>query len=133
MLSIVFKYFKQKWWEKVGEVESKKYVLQDYNSGKKIISELDSLGKPVYVIPGNWDFTSKSYAERTAGLEFVKYQDLIRNSKNLNWWKKGIKNLQGLEILAFGGEVVAGDYLNKGVLNDNEREKFIRENKKQTR
>lgn len=135
LLSLIFKYFQQRWWKKVGLKKAKEYVLEDYNSGRKIIQELGSLNKKVYIIPGNWDFISKSTLERTAGMNLIMYPHLIKKFKNLHFWRRGLKKLGKLNILAFGGEITANEYTNeKGYYKDNARKlaKYKRANKKHT-
>ena len=136
LLEIIFKNFAEKLWKKIGKKKSRNLVLEDYNSGKKIINELDSLNKPVYTIFGNWDFISKSNLERTAGLNLLKYPELIKRSKNINYWKRGIKKVKELSVLAFGGSVTAGNYTDKnGFLKNKKRRlmKYVRWNKKETK
>ena len=113
LLKLIFKHFSGKWWKKVGVEKAKKYIMEDYNSGKRIINELASLNKEVYIISGNWDFISKSTLERTAGLNLTMYPKLIKKHKKLHYWKRGLKKVRGLDILAFGGEITAGEYVNK--------------------
>ncbi|MCX6749395.1 MAG: metallophosphoesterase [Candidatus Pacearchaeota archaeon] len=132
-LKVIFKYFGEKWWEIVGIKKAKQYIFEDYNSGKKMINELDSLGKPVYTIMGNWDFNSKSNFERIAKLNLKKYQEIIRKTKNIKYWARGIKNVNGLNILAFGGMVTAKAYLEKGNRKEKVRKKFIRKNRKEVK
>ena len=134
LLGVIFKYFRQNWWEKIGLKKAKKYVLEDYNAGKKIINELNKLKKPVYIIPGNWDFTSKGKVERTAGFDLVSYPNLIRKKKNLKYWNRGLKKIKGLKILAFGGQVTAGAYLEKGgFFKGKKRDREVKRNKKETK
>lgn len=135
LLNVIFKYLGESWWKKIEIDKAKKYVLEDYNSGVKILKELDKLNKPVYIISGNWDFISKSKLERTAGLNLVNYPIIIRNSKNLKYWKRGIRRVHGINILAFGGQVTAGDYIDKKGFYKNKPKKLmkhIKDNKKET-
>ncbi|MFH1522186.1 MAG: metallophosphoesterase [archaeon] len=66
LLKIIFKYFDQGWWNIVGKEKAQKYILEDYNSGKRIINELNKIENKIYMINGNWDFTSLSKAEKTS-------------------------------------------------------------------
>jgi Icc-related predicted phosphoesterase len=132
LLKVVFKYLvKGKWWEVVGKKRARNYVLEDYNSGKKILNDLHKLEKPVYAIMGNWDFDSKAQLETTAGLKLKTYPNLMKNLK-ITYWKRGIKRMKGLKILAFGGMVTAGAYLEKGVFSDKKWRKNKKKNKRET-
>ena len=138
LLKIIFKHMGEKipWYDSVGIEKAKRYVLEDYNSGKKIIEELGVFKRKIYFIPGNWDFITQSKFERNAKLKLTLYQDLVKKHSNLHWWRRGIKKLGNLEILAFGGVVTAGEYTKKnGFYGKNKRklEKNIRSNKKETK
>lgn len=134
LLKIIFKYLGEKWWKKIKPSRAKKYVLEDYGSGKKILRDLDKLGIPVYIIPGNWDFTSKTRTEKTLNLQLEIYQKIVRGSKNLVWWNRGIKRIGKLKILAFGGQVTAGDYLKKlKIFDEKKRKSFIKQNRRETK
>lgn len=133
LLKIIFNYLGKKWWEQISLEKAKKYLLEDYNSGKKIIYELDKLNKPFFIIPGNWDFTSRSIIERNVGLKFKLYQEIVKKSRNLHWWNRGVKKIDNLKIIVFGGIVTAGAYLYKNkVFSEKQRKKFIQKNKKET-
>lgn len=131
LLKIIFKYFKKKWWDIVGEEKAERLVLQDYKSGKKIIDKLDSIGKTIYIIPGNWDFGNRERWERTAGLKLENYPKLISKKKNLVFFNRTLKEINGFNILFFGGMVTAGTYILKGIFKEKEREKFIKKNNKE--
>lgn len=132
LLKIVFKYFGKKWWRVIGKKKTKQYILEDYNNGKKIIKELDSLNKKIYIINGNWDFTSTAPYERTAGLKLKKYTDFIRKSKNLIFLNRTYKKIEGLNILFFGGFVTAGAYVD-GALGRRYQKKALKKNKAETK
>lgn len=131
LLKIIFKHFKQKWWKKVGEAKAKKYVLEDYNNGKRIINELENLSKKIYVISGNWDFTTSSKAERDIGLKIKPYSLIMKDKKNLVYTNRALRNINGLNILFFGGMVTAGAYT-KGVFDRKKTIRFVRKNKEET-
>jgi len=132
LLKIIFKYFKEKWWDKIGKEESKSLVLDDYSKGKKIIDELSLLGKEVYIIPGNWDFTVKSPAERTAGLELVTYPRIINQKSNLHYINRNFRKIKNLNILFFGNMVTAGAYTENGTFEEKKVQKFYKKNKNET-
>ena len=118
LLKIIFKYLdnEKPWWEIIGKRKTKKLVMEDYNSGINIIKELDKIGKPAYVVPGNWDFVNKKHFERFGKLNLEKYQDLIKKSKNIKWWNKGVKKINNLRILAFGGKLTPGAHIKENLL-----------------
>ena len=130
LLKIIFKYFKHGWWKIVGLTKAKKYVLEDYSSGKKIINELGKLKNKIYIINGNWDFTSTAPWERTAGLKLEKYTKLMRRKKNLISINRSFKKINGLGILFFGGMVTAGAYVD-GALGKTHQKKSIKKNQRE--
>lgn len=135
LLKIIFKYFSEKWWVAVGKKKTKELILEDYKNGKKIINELNSLGKKVYIINGNWDFTSTASYERTGGIKIKRYSSLIKKTKNLIFANRTFKKIQGLNVLFFGGSVVAGAYLTGagGAIKKSRIKNKKKQNEKDTR
>ena len=129
LLKIIFKYFYMGWHNYVGKKKAKELVMEDYNSGKRVIGELNKLKVPVYTIHGNWDFEDKKYSQRTAGLKLKKYSELIKNKKNIHFLKNRLINLKGLKLRAFGGNVTASAYLiDKKIFERKKIEKFKKKN-----
>lgn len=126
LLKVIFKYFAQGWYNVVGEKKAAQYVKEDYESGKKILEELGKFQKPIYTIPGNWDFLSHSKLERTAKLKFVLYPELAKKIKNLVWWRRGIKRVDNLKVLAFGGFLTSSNYTKKGGHFSKDKNKFAK-------
>ncbi|MBD3253161.1 hypothetical protein GF386_05490 [Candidatus Pacearchaeota archaeon] len=132
LLKIIFKYFYENWWERVGEKKARKLIKDDYNSGKKIINELNNMKVPVYTVHGNWDFEDRTYKRRSAGFNIGKYSDIIKKKKNIVFLKKRIKNVKNLKVYGFGGFVVASVYLtNDGGFDKKQRDKYKKEHEKQ--
>src|SRR3989344_4870424 len=44
-----------KWYEIVGKKKAKQMLDESWRDGRKILEFLNSFGKPVYLVPGNWD------------------------------------------------------------------------------
>ncbi len=131
LLKIVFKYFEEGWYNIVGEKKAKQYIMEDYNSGKKILKELNSLGKIVYLTNGNWDFVSNAKAQRIGGLKLKSYPAIIKRMKNLRMYNKAYRKLDVFSILFFGGFVTSGAYLDKKVRPEKERKRYIKKNKQE--
>ena len=73
-----------KWFDIVGKREAKKLVKESLRKGREILEQLNSFGVPVYVVPGNWDWTGKQNKER--GWEFLRqnhYKMLIKGLSNV--------------------------------------------------
>lgn len=71
------------WWEICGKTKAKKLIKNSINIGRKILEKLNSYNIPVYVVPGNWDWT-KGHKEKWKFLnrDFLK-EDLLKGLKNI--------------------------------------------------
>ncbi|MEK6974599.1 MAG: metallophosphoesterase, partial [Nanoarchaeota archaeon] len=47
---------KIQWYDVVGNKKAKEMVLKSISDGRSILELLNSLSKPVYAVPGNWDW-----------------------------------------------------------------------------
>lgn len=114
LLKVVFKYFYEDWTKKVGKKKTEEYILKDYNSGKKIINQLDRLKVPIYSSLGNWDFKgTKTEKQRSGGLKLKSYSNIIKKTNNLHLLNRRIAKIRGLKVYGFGGQVTASIYLTK--------------------
>ena len=66
-------------------------LIRDYNSGKKVINELNKLGKPVYTVHGNWDFEKK--VNLLGGKKFKKYSESMKKLRHMHFLNKQIKTI----------------------------------------
>jgi Icc-related predicted phosphoesterase len=107
LLKIMFKHLGEDWTKVVGEERANKYILEDYNFGKKMIEELEKLPVEVNTIHGNWDFEGHHIKERWGSLKIINYSKLIKKMKNIKFLRRGDKkNIFGLNIFAYGGPLV---------------------------
>ena len=82
------------WYELFGVEEAKEAVKNSIGEGKEILGELDSLGVPVFVVPGNWDWTGensdwnylndKGYPQMLEGFDNI--HDLNFDSRKVGGW-----------------------------------------------
>jgi hypothetical protein len=49
------------WHEIVGEQDAKEIVRESVEKGRQVLETLNSTGRPVLVVPGNWDWTGRIY------------------------------------------------------------------------
>ncbi|MFB6159366.1 MAG: metallophosphoesterase, partial [Candidatus Nanohalobium sp.] len=90
----------KEWYELYGEEEAKKAVENSIREGKEILEELDSLGVPVLVVPGNWDWTGEN--SEWSFLEDRGYPGMLEgfdNVRNLNF---SSFNLEDWNIVGYG-------------------------------
>ncbi len=134
LLKLIFSHLdkKEKWYNTVGIKKAIEYTMEDYNSGIKILEELNELNKKIYVIPGNWDFTSNRKKNRPINLKLETYQTIAKKMKNIEYINRKIKIINKINILFFGGTVVAHEYTKKGALPLGKRIKNIIHNIYQT-
>ena len=59
---------KTEWYDIVGKKEAKKIIMKSLSDGRKILAKLNSYGVPVYIVPGNWDWTP--FVEREINWNF---------------------------------------------------------------
>ena len=90
------------WWDVVSREEADALVTSSLSKGREILQELDAYGVPVFVVPGNWDWTG--------------YEDASWDRLNTNLWESevlvGLENvidcedavveLDGLSIIGYG-------------------------------
>lgn len=132
LLDIIFKYLgKEDWTKVIGKKLSEKYIMEDYNSGKKMIDEISKIGAEIFIIEGNWDFEGYKTRERWGGLKLINFSKLIKKKKNLHFLRKSsFRKIFGLTLFAYGGEVTPfihttskGLYKGKKLLRNKRKEK----------
>jgi Icc-related predicted phosphoesterase len=73
------------WYELIGKREAKKLVKKSLQQGRKVLEFLNSLGKPVYIVPGNWDWTKEPSDWKFLEEDFFKQITKgLRNIKNVH-------------------------------------------------
>ncbi len=103
----MFKNFSHNYTDKLGKKKTREYYLEDYNHGKKIIKELDKLGKPVFTIDGNWDFKGTADVKKDYGLNFNSYPKIMSKTTNIKFLNKKIRDIEGLKVYPHGGLMLA--------------------------
>ena len=90
----------KEWYEFFGEEEAREAVEKSIREGKEILEELDSLGVPVLIVPGNWDWTGEnSDWEFLEGRGYPEMLEGFDNVRNLNF---SSFNLEGWKIIGYG-------------------------------
>ena len=54
---------KTRWYDLVGKREARKMVKKSLADGRKILEQLNSYDVPVYIVPGNWEWTEEKDSE----------------------------------------------------------------------
>lgn len=79
----------EEWYYLFGEEKAKKAVKTSIQEGKEILDKLNSLGVPVLIVPGNWDWVGEnSDWEFLKGIGYPKMLEDFENIHNLNFDSK---------------------------------------------
>jgi len=70
------------WYDLVGKKKAKQMVEKSLSDGRKILEKLNSFDVPVYIVPGNWDWTDQK-DEKWEFLRKGHYDVLIRGLQNV--------------------------------------------------
>ena len=73
---------KVEWYDLAGRKKAKKMIKKSLLDGRKILEKLNSFGVPVYIAPGNWDWTG----HKNESLKILRknhYKDLIKGLSNI--------------------------------------------------
>jgi len=92
---------KIKWYDLVGKREARKMIEKSLSDGRKILEFLDSFGVPVYVVPGNWDWTG----DKESDWDFLKqdhYKTLIKGLSNIVDVHYKIADIKDYQIIGYG-------------------------------
>lgn len=65
---------KKQWYDVLGREEAKKSVERSLEQGRKVLKYLNSFNKPVFLVPGNWDWTGD---EAWSFLEENRFQSIV--------------------------------------------------------
>lgn len=92
----------REWWEICGKTKAKKLVRASLSKGRKILEYLNSFGVPVYVVPGNWDWT-KNGKEKWEFLNKDFYNEvLIKNLDNIIGTDGKAVNVGNYVLIGYG-------------------------------
>ena len=118
---IIFSNWGEKWFDVIGIKEARKLEKESFNSGLKVLKELNELGKKVHLIFGNSDFYEKRSIENN--LFVGNYKSKIKKMKNLVLVDKKIKKVNDIKIIGYGGYVDSTIYIKENIDNTKEEHK----------
>jgi Icc-related predicted phosphoesterase len=90
---------KVSWWSLAGEKKAKQYLNLSLKNGRKVLEHLNSFGKPVYIVPGNWDWTGDP---GPAWLKKNHYPSLYRGLENIIDVYHARKSFSGYSLIGHG-------------------------------
>jgi len=113
------------WIDLVGEKRSERMLQKSLFDGRKILERLNAVGVPVFVLPGNWDWTGGK--EKSIKTNYWK-KTLIKGLKNVKDCHKQVRSFKGITLVGHG--ITSGpEYPVKETMK-NLTKKQIREKKK---
>ena len=89
------------WYNICGKSKAKKEVIKSLKDGRRILEFLNSLNKPVFALPGNWDWTGKDKDWQFLEKDYWKSY-LIKNLNNIRDCHKKTYSFQSLNIIGHG-------------------------------
>jgi Icc-related predicted phosphoesterase len=93
--------YKKEWYELVGKRKARILIRQSISDGRRILEYLDSFGKPVYLVPGNNDWTADKNSD-WAFLQQDHFKELTQGLGNLINVHKKIVDLGDYEMIGYG-------------------------------
>lgn len=106
---IIFKnWVNKEWYEAIGINKAIKFEKESFDSGLKVMKDMNKIGKPVYSVWGNSDFNKEA---RNSGIFQDKYEDRINKFKNFKIIHKKKVNIFGMNILGYGGYLDVTDFI----------------------
>jgi Icc-related predicted phosphoesterase len=92
---------KAKWYDLVGKRLARKMIKKSLSDGREILEQLDSFGVPVYIVPGNWDWTK----DKDPDWDFFKqdhYRELTKELSNIVDVYHRMRNAGDYQIIGHG-------------------------------
>ncbi|MFA5405903.1 MAG: metallophosphoesterase [Candidatus Nanoarchaeia archaeon] len=93
--------YKTEWYELVGKREARRLIKKSISDGRQILEYLNSLDKPVYMVPGNNDWV----ADKDSKWPFLQqdhFKELTSNLPNIINVHKKLVDLGDYEMIGYG-------------------------------
>jgi len=89
------------WYDIIGKEKASNMIEKSLIDGRATLEYLNSFGVPVYIVPGNWDWT----AEKDSDWAFLKkdhYKRLVRDLTNVIDTNHKIIDIGGYQLIGYG-------------------------------
>ena len=90
-------YYEDLIYKKIGKKGYKKLERESLEAGRKVFEELNKLGKPVYIVPGNWDQSYNKKRKKVSRETPYQYEkevlDIFNGKETNKKLKQGLKNI----------------------------------------
>jgi len=122
---LIFKHWTNKSWiDVVGIKKAKEIERQCFNSGLKVLKELNSIGKKAFIIFGNTDFYKRDRYLDSEEISPGYFDDKIKKSKNLILVDRNKRRLGDLAIIGHGGYVEITDFIRHPLEKERRKQKI---------
>jgi len=122
---LIFKHWTDKpWYEIVGMKKARRMEKESFDSGLKILKQLNSLGKPVYIIWGNTDFYKDYRFSDSPIIMPGYYENKIKKMKNLILIDKKKSRIGNMDIIGHGGYLDITEYIKNPIDEDKDAQKI---------
>ncbi len=89
----------QDWWRILGEQKAKEKIVESLEEGREVLEYLDLFGKPVFLVPGNWDWTGEDSWEYLSENRFQEIVDGFSNVRNID---RELVSYNGFSFVGYG-------------------------------
>jgi len=89
----------REWYDILGREKSRKYIQTSLEEGENVLNYLNDFGKPVLLIPGNWDWIGGNDWEV---LEENRFQQLVDEFENIHNINRTSLELEELSFIGYG-------------------------------
>jgi Icc-related predicted phosphoesterase len=121
----------QPWWKHAGgKPRALKLLRQSFLRGRKILQQLNAVGLPVFVLPGNWDFPLSDAWVKRAGLTWA---NLIKGLKNIHDCHLKRRTFHGYTFVGHGVTNCPEYPQHKDILRNLSKKDFIKRKKAYTK
>jgi Icc-related predicted phosphoesterase len=88
------------WYDVLGREEAKKAVEKSIAEGREVLEHLNSFGKPVFLVPGNWDWTGEE--NQWEFMEENRFRELVEEFQNIHNIDREVFRTSGLSFIGYG-------------------------------
>lgn len=90
------------WWDMVSREEARRLVDESVDAGRQVLSRLDELGVPVFVVPGNWDWTGYEDVSWELMSENLFESRVVAGFENVVNCEDAVVEFEGVSLIGYG-------------------------------
>lgn len=89
------------WYKKTGEENAKKLIQKSLSRGREVLEYLNSLNKPTFIVPGNWDYSIVGKS-KWAYYRIDHFKKIMKGLENIENVHNKKRNLENHTIIGYG-------------------------------